>query len=544
MTQSHISRRKFLRWSSAGTAILATGGVGALLSACNTETPAAATLASTATTAASVSGSAVPTATAASAATRALDAEYSLRAMPTSAAIFPGKETAVWSYRGKPLGGDPASLQPVGDSYLGPTFRVKKGQRIRINFTNELPEPSITHWHGFHIPDDMDGHPRFAVDSGETYTYEFDILNRAGMYWYHPHPHGRTGPQVYGGMAGLFIVSDDEEAALGLPAGDYDIPLVLQDRVIDNDNQFVYLPNGMMDSMMGFLGNRLLVNGKPDVELSVERRAYRLRVLNGSNSRIYKLGWDDGTPLTVIATDGGLLEKPVQRDYVTLAPAERIELWVDFSQWKLGSQLTLKSLPFFGATPSEGSGVPNGAEFSIINVRVEKEAASKSPVLPEKLSTIPRYQLNDAVNGKNPRQFEIAMGGMMRWTLNGRTFEMTATAKDEEVKLDTLEVWEFINKGSGGGMMGGGMSMAHPMHVHGLQFQVIDRQVEAPFRDAWDSVSAGFVDEGWKDAILVMPGERVKFLLKFEDFTGLYLYHCHNLEHEDLGLMRNYRVEA
>ena len=539
MTNSHFNRRNFLRWSGLGAALLATGGAGALLSACSTE-PAAATAT---TAAATATGGALPTVTPApttAALKRALDAEYSLRATPTSVSIFPGKETNVWAYRGKPLGGDPASLQPVGDSYLGPTFRVKKGQRIRINFTNELPEESITHWHGFHIPDDMDGHPRFAVGSGESYTYEFDILNRAGMYWYHPHPHGRTGPQVYGGMAGLFIVSDDEEAALGLPAGDYDIPLVLQDRVVDNDNQLVYLPNGMMDQMMGFLGNRLLVNGKPEMELSVERRAYRLRFLNGSNSRIYKLGWADGTPLTVIGTDGGLLEKPVQRNYVTLAPAERIELWVDFSRWELGSELTLKSLPFFGATPGNGSGVPNGAEFSVLTVKVAKEAA-ENPTLPETLTPIPRYRAEDAVNGDNPRRFEIAMA-RMQWLLNGRTFEMTATAPNEVVKLDTLEMWEFVNTSGGMGMMGGGM--AHPMHVHGLQFQVVERQVASRYRSAWESVSEGYVDEGWKDAVLLMPGERVKLLMKFEDFTGLYLYHCHNLEHEDMGLMRNYRVEA
>jgi len=538
MTQTNLSRRKFLRWSSLGATLLATGGAGALLSACNTETAATATgIAKTATGGSTATATIAPTATTVK---RALDAEYSLRASPTSVPIFPGKQTDVWAFRGKPLGGDPASLQPVSDSYLGPTFRVKKGQRIRVNFTNELPEKSIVHWHGLHIPDVMDGHPRFAVDSGESYTYEFDILNRAGMYWYHPHPHGRTGPQVYGGMAGLFIISDDEEAALGLPSGDYDIPLVLQDRVVDNDNQLVYLPNGMMDQMMGILGNRLLVNGKPEMELSVERRAYRLRFLNGSNSRIYKLAWADGTPLTVIGTDGGLLEKPVRRNYVTLAPAERIELWVDFSQWELGSELTLKSLSFFGATPGNGSGVPNGAEFSVLKVKVEKDA-TESPVLPETLTPIPRYRPEDALNSDNPRRFEIAMA-RMQWLLNGRTFEMTATAPNEVVKLDTLEMWEFVNTSGGMGMMGGGM--AHPMHVHNLQFQVVERQVASQYRSAWKSVSDGFVDEGWKDVVLLMPGERVKVLMKFEDFTGLYLYHCHILEHEDMGLMRNYRVEA
>ncbi len=544
--QLNVSRRKFLRWSGAGAAIVATGGLGGLLSACAPSSPAPTTAFTTATSAAA---NAVTLSTATISPSGApVDVELALKAAPGKAAIFNGKETSVWSYRGEVLSGDPNSLVHIPDSYLGPIIRVKRGQKIRINYSNEIPQPSIVHWHGLHVPDVVDGHPRFAVDPGQGYTYEFEIANRAGMYWYHPHPHGQTGPQVYAGMAGLFMISDDEEEALGLPTGDYDIPLVLQDRVIDGNNQLVYMPNGMMDQMIGFLGNRLLVNGKPDYELSVENRAYRLRFLNGSNSRIYKLGWQDGTPLTVIATDGGLLEKPVQRNYVTLAPAERVELWVDFSQWELGSELTLQSLAFSGASPmgggmGGGASVPNGAPFNVLNVRVEREAREK-PALPAQLSTIPRYQLSEAVNANNPRTFTLGMQ-QMTWTLNGRTFEMTNVANDEIVKLNTLEVWEFVNPAGGGrGMMGGGMAMVHPMHVHGLQFQVIERQVQSGFQDAWKTVSDGFVDEGWKDVVLLMPGERVKILLKFEDFTGLYLYHCHNLEHEDQGLMRNYRVEA
>ncbi|MBE9524300.1 MAG: multicopper oxidase domain-containing protein, partial [Chloroflexi bacterium] len=136
------------------------------------------------------------------------------------------------------------------------------------------------------------------------------------------------------------------------------------------------------------------------------------------------------------------------------------------------------------------------------------------------------------------------MGGGMGWTLNGRTFEMTYVASDEVVKLGDLEVWEFINRPGGGMGMMGGMTLPHPMHVHGLQFQVIERQIDPDFRASWETLSDGFVDEGWHDTVLVMPGERVKVLLKFDDFEGLYLYHCHNLEHEDMGMMRNYRVEA
>ena len=172
------------------------------------------------------------------------------------------------------------------------------------------------------------------------------MRNRAGTYWYHPHPHGITGPQVYSGLAGLFLVSDDEEKAAGLPTGEYDIPLVIQDRAFDNNNQLVYLSGQRMEQMTGFLGDWILVNGQPDFILPVATHAYRLRLLNGSNSRIYRLAWQDGSPLTVIGTDGGLLEKPVYRRYVMLGPGERLELWADFSKYPVGSETALVSLPF------------------------------------------------------------------------------------------------------------------------------------------------------------------------------------------------------
>jgi FtsP/CotA-like multicopper oxidase with cupredoxin domain len=278
-----------------------------------------------------------------------------------------------------------------------------------------------------------------------------------------------------------------------------------------------------------------------------------MRLLNGSNSRIYKLAWEDGTPLTVIGTDGGLLEKPLQKKYITLAPSERAEIWVDFSQHPIGSEFRLVSLAFVGNDGGMMGGMmgdaslPQGAPFTVMTVEVA-EKVNSSTKLPEKLSSISRYKATDSVNNRSPRTFTLAMTMGGGWTINGRTFEMTNTASDEIVKLDTLETWEFINqaagRGRGMGMMGGGMTLPHPMHVHGLQFQVVERDIDPAFRGAWETVSDGFLDEGWKDTVLTMPGERVKILLKFEDFTGLYLYHCHNLEHEDMGMMRNYRVEA
>jgi FtsP/CotA-like multicopper oxidase with cupredoxin domain len=272
-------------------------------------------------------------------------------------------------------------------------------------------------------------------------------------------------------------------------------------------------------------------------------------LLNGSNSRIYKLAWQDGSPLTIIATDGGLLDAPVTRDYVMLAPGERVELWVDFTDRK---DTKLVSLPFdIGGgrmgMMGGGSNLPNGAQFDILSLHVGEKSAAVSP-LPARLSSITRHNMADAVNVNNPRSFTLAMQGMIH-TINDRVFEMDAVANDEIVRLGDLEVWEFVNlEGGGGGGMGMGgmmnMQMPHPMHIHAVQFQVAERKIDQNFRTQYEQVSAGFVDEGWKDTVLVMPGERVKVLVRFEDFAGTYLYHCHNLEHEDAGMMRNYRIEG
>lgn len=466
------------------------------------------------------------------------DVEVALKAIESEAQILSGRATSVYRYQGEVLSGPANALRTIPNSYLGPIFNVKKGQAIRVHFTNELPEESIVHWHGLHVPVEADGHPRLAIKPGQTYVYDFTVLDRAGTYWYHPHPHGRTGPQAYYGLAGLFLISDDEESSLDLPSGDYDVPVVIQDRLFNEDNQLVYGGNGMMDQMMGFLGDRVLVNGQPDVTLPVATRPYRLRLHNGSNSRIYKLGWEDGTPMTVIATDGGLLEQSIQKDYITLAPAQRIDLWMDFSGREVGSQVRLINLP--SAAPG------GGAAFPIMTTQIDY-AENISATMPERLPMIHWHNEADAINRLSPRNFTLAMSaGMgMGWTINGRTFEMTNVAQDEVVKLGDLEVWQFTNQSGGGrGMMGEGMALPHPMHIHGLQFQIIEREISAAGRAAWDTLSDGFVDEGWHDTVLVMPGESVKVLLKFEDFTGLYLYHCHNLEHEDMGMMRNYLVEA
>ena len=282
------------------------------------------------------------------------DVDMELTCQPGEARIFDGRATGVWRYAANLLKGPENTLTTLPDSYLGPVMRFQKGQKIRIRLRNGLPEPTITHWHGLHVPMLMDGHPMYAIDPGETFVYEFEMRNRAGLYFYHPHTHEATATQVYRGLAGAIIVNDDEEKALELPSGEFEIPIVLQDRSFNDDNQLVY-GGGMHARMVGFQGDHVLVNGRPDYAIDVASRAYRLRILNGSNSRIYKLAWDDASPITVIGVDGGLLEKPEEKPYVMLAPGERLDVWADFSGRSVGSRIVMRSAPFSGVLPRMGA---------------------------------------------------------------------------------------------------------------------------------------------------------------------------------------------
>ena len=491
------------------------------------------------------------------------DIDISLTATPAEIQLLEGEKTADYTYTSELIKGDSSSLQQIPNSYLGPIIRVKPNQKIRIRYNNELPDESIIHWHGLHVPEEMDGHPRYVINNGEQFVYEFVVNNRPGTYWFHPHPHGITGYQVYKGLAGMFIIEDNQS---NLPSDKYEVPLVIQDRRFDSSNQLVYLENNMMDMMVGFLGNEILINGKSNSSMEVDKATYRFRVLNGSNSRIYKLAWSDGVNLTVIGNDGGLLSKPTEKPYIILGPGERIDVWRDLSNINSGEQIALNSLAFNSGTSMGmmGSGggmgggmmrgrgnmqrdnnlsdsyIDNGDALTLYNFIVsDKQGEVVS--LPTEFEPIEQFDLSESVNQDSPRQFNFHFE-RMQWLINGKTFEMNEVADWEKVKLNTTEVWEFINGGSGGGMMGNMMSMPHPVHIHGLQFQIIERDVSEVPTAVWNSMKDGFIDEGWQDTFLLLSGMRVKVALRFEDFTGIFLYHCHNLEHEDMGMMRNYEV--
>jgi FtsP/CotA-like multicopper oxidase with cupredoxin domain len=470
--------------------------------------------------------------------------ELALRAAPGEAQILPGAPTKVWRFTGEVLKGPAETLQVIPDSYLGPVIRLRKGQKVRIRFSNALAESTIVHWHGLDVPAMMDGHPHLVIDQGKDYVYEFEVVNRAGTYWYHSHPHSRTGPQVYRGLAGLLLISDDEEDALNLPSGREEIVCVLQDRQFDGQNQLHYIAGGMMDQMHGFLGDRMLVNGRERPSLALATRAYRVRLLNGSNARIYKLMWSDGMPMTIIGTDGGLLEQPREQTYLTLAPAQRADVVLDLSRHAVGARLELRSAPF-PATEVDASGmsmggmmggmtagaVPNGAPLSLLAIQVARREASTFR-LPKRLSTFDTSWQHET--SAPARRITLAFQAG-QWRLNDRTFDMMDAAPDETVPAGSTQIWELANSP---GMMG--MQMAHPIHLHGRQFRVLSR--ESGSGSGGRAVREGLTDEGWKDTVLVMPGETVRILVSFTRYLGLYLYHCHILEHEDMGMMRNFRV--
>jgi FtsP/CotA-like multicopper oxidase with cupredoxin domain len=472
------------------------------------------------------------------------DAEISITAIPKSVQILSGTPTQVWSYEGQLLTGTGATVQSVPGSYLGPIIRVQSGKKLRIFFHNKLTEDSVIHPHGLRVPEDCDGQPMQAIKPGETKIYEFQVIDRAGPYWFHPHPMGRTAEQVVMGLAGIFNVWDPEEelAVPGASTGVNDIPIILQDRNFDSNNQFLYNPN----AMWGYLGNRILVNGKPNPFFNLEPRAYRLRFLNGSNARTYKLAWSNNMPLKVIGTDGGLLSQAVTKNYVMLMPGERIDVWADFAALAR-KQIVLHSQSYDpsgmggmgGGGGMSGGGMggggmgtslANGAAFNILTINVGAKATSK-PILGQLPPMTTQFNAGNVSNFQTPAPFTLAMQQMMTWTINGRVYDPIAVAPDEMVYRDIPIAWEWINSSP----------IPHPMHIHNVMFQVVNRNSSST-PSGYSTVNQGFVDSGWKDTVIVWPGERVKIAMNFGPHLGMYMYHCHILEHEDMTMMRNLMI--
>ena len=422
-----------------------------------------------------------------------------LTVAPETLPIWPGFSTAVLAING---------------TVPGPTIRVRRGQEFAAKVQNHLGEPLVLHWHGVLAPERMDGHPRDQVASGGNYTVHFPIQQRAGTCWYHAHTDQLTAQQAYAGVAGLFIIEDPAESTFGLPAGVHDVPLVLTDKRVNASHQLVYAPS-MMDAMTGYLGDVMLVNGTPEAWLSVDRGLYRFRVLNGSNARIYQLALSDGHAFHLVGTDGGLLPAPVAVTSAILAPGQRLELLVDFSDYPVGASVMFKSLGV-AATGGMMGGFSQATAMDLLRCYVDRPETGNAGV-PTALRPFTPFTPAQA---KRTRMFTLAMTGMTH-TINGRTYDAQRT--DFTVPMGDVEIWEYRNTGT----------EPHPLHAHAAFCQVLSRS---------STSSLPPEDSGWKDTVLVNAGETVRILTRFDSHSGLFVHHCHNLEHENAGMMQNFEV--
>lgn len=459
---------------------------------------------------------------------------FEIRAKELNAELLPDKSTANWLYE----------VNYNGRLYYNPIIKIGKGDMVNARLVNELSEETIIHWHGLEVDQQNDGHPNNAVPPGGTYDYDFSVPNRGATYWYHPHPDRLVGEQAFFGLGGFFIVEDEDELnlrdSLDLELGVTDIPLIIQDRNFDEDGNLVFDINPMLQTL-GVLGDNILVNRTVKPYMDVDTRIYRFRMLNASNSRTYRLSLQKGEqtiPFHVIGNDGGLLDQPYQAEEVFLGVAERIEILVDFRGQQPGEEIFLRSLFFDRMDPlvdgmefNRPTTLMNGDEFNVIKFNVSNNV-NYTRQIPDTLSSIDPID----ISGADERFVALPNPIEGTWFINNFRFEPNETPIT--VNRDTIETWIIQNAP---------LAMPHPMHIHAFQFQILER-INSPdhiSRLAIDENGRMPADMGWNDTVLVWPGESVRYAINFKlDYEGdqLYLFHCHNLEHEDQGMMINYMV--
>ena len=403
--------------------------------------------------------------------------------------------------------------------YPGPTIKVIKGNPVVIRQINQLPDhlghdgmpgalPAV-HLHGAHVAPQDDGHPREAISTGGFRDYHYPNRQPGTTLFYHDHSHGMTGMHVYYGLAGAYVIEDPAERALNLPRDEYDIPLLIQDRIFKADGSFHYELD-VAAQERGVFGDMLLVNGVVQPYLKVAARKYRFRIVNGSNARIYELQLSSGQPLIQVGTDGGLLPKPAYKSVIELAPSERADVVIDFGAYPVGTQVLLKNCPSC-----------SGSTSALMRFDVDHTMADDSDVpdclapwedLPIDAQTVARQFTLDR---------QLGAGGTSTWVINGQAFSMDGPPL-AQVRHGAIERWRFNNP----------TNHHHPVHIHLVQFQVleINGQPQDPSQ------------HGWKDTLVVQPGGQIVVAARFEGYTGRYLLHCHNLEHEDLGMMADYEI--
>ncbi len=438
---------------------------------------------------------------------------------------------------------------------LPPIIRAKRGDEMFLTLVNELADVTTIHWHGAKVPGPEDGGPTEPVGPNSTRTYHFTVDQPAAPLWFHPHPHGQTAEQVYRGLAGVLMLSDDIDDQLRqnmlVPALEHDIPILVQDRLfeaeVSGERQLTYNDDHM--SGFGMMGGTTLINGVELPKLNVETRQYTLRLYNASNSRTYDFALSDGRTFSVVGSDGGWLPQPVAVDHILLSAGERAAIVVNFGADQPGDRVMLVSRPFMGGTAigmsqfdssqqhsgmggmggnhhggMNGSGEPMFAGEGSDIMRFDVATAITDDVqlydrLPDNAQIWTRLTEQDATA---ERSFVMSWSQTAgRFLINGK--EYTENVVDERVEAGAIEVWEITNISP----------VPHPFHAHAIQWQVLDRNNNEP----------SGAELGWKDTVLVNPGDTVRIIGRFEPVNvGKYVYHCHILEHEDAGMMGVFEV--
>ncbi|GIH67791.1 multicopper oxidase family protein [Sphaerimonospora thailandensis] len=409
---------------------------------------------------------------------------YQLTMRPANVEILPGVSTRALTYNG---------------AFVGPTIRARSGRRTIVTFGNRLGEAANVHLHGGKVPASSDGYPMDVIHPGLARMYDYPNDQPGATLWYHDHSHHTEAEHVYRGLHGFYLLQSDDEQRLGLPSGQYDVPIMLRDALFDDSGALVFDPTDP------FNRPTLLANGRPQPYFPVAARKYRLRLLNGSTHRVFELDLG-GVEMTQIASDGGLLPEPVTTTNLTISSGERVEVVVDFSAHPVGSQLVL-----------------NDVSGPVLRFDVVQKAVDRSSV-PDRLRALPPVP-----QATNTRQMTLSLDPVnIQALINGRPFDHTRV--DAQIRRGTTEIWRITNSDTDVG--GSGFGLPHNFHMHLVQFRVLDRDGRPPLPG----------ESGLKDTVLIQPGESVRVQATFGDYLGRYLYHCHMLEHSALGMMGQFEI--
>lgn len=395
--------------------------------------------------------------------------------------MLPGLRTSVYSY---------------GSGFVAPTIRARSGRPVIVSRTNRLPTRANAHLHGGHVPADSDGGPMSFMEPGDSRIYHYPNEQIGATLWYHDHAHMKEAEGVYRGLHGFYLLESPEERRLRLPSGRYDVPILLSDAHFDANGQLVFIP------FEGTGRNVLLANGRAQPYFPVERRRYRFRLLNASNLRVFRLHLGRAK-IIQIGSDGGLLPEPVEQSELVLSPGERAEIVIDFARYRVGTKLVL----------ADRIG-------PVLRFDVQSDARDGDDSrLPDTLRPLPRL-----IDGPNDREVRLSSNpAEHKFFIDGKTYDPDRI--DSWVELDSTEIWRVSNVDTKG--------FEHNMHLHLVQFRVLDRDGAPP--------PPG--ETGLKDTVLVPPGSSVRIQIPFRDYPGTYVYHCHMLDHSSFGgMMAQYRI--